>query len=122
MSLTGEWLAPARRRRSLQLSRRRRKLVMRRPMPEFFFAGCNCGCPRPTLGTLLRESYLIELKVDLLYAAGVLDDLLDEDDEEAPESPRSEPPRPGASPATPAERQAESLLRSIELDPKLRQS
>ena len=96
--------------------------LMRRPLPEFFFAGCNCGCPRPTLGALLREMYLIELKVDLLYAAGVLDDLLDEDDEEAPESPRSEPPRPGASTATPAERQAENLLRSIELDPKLRQS
>src|SRR5664279_4892862 len=41
--------------------------VMRRPLPEFFFAGCNCGCPRPTLGDLLRESYLIELKIDLLY-------------------------------------------------------
>jgi hypothetical protein len=96
--------------------------LMRRPLPEFFFAGCNCGCPRPTLGALLRESYLIELKVDLLDAAGVLGDLLDEDDEEAPESPRSEPPRRRASTATPAERQAESLLRSIELDPKLRQS
>lgn len=96
--------------------------VMRRPIPEFFFAGCNCGCPRPTLGALLRESYLIELKVDLLYAAGVLDELLNEDDEEALESPGSEPPRPRASTATPAERQAENLLRSIELDPKLRQS
>jgi hypothetical protein len=96
--------------------------LMRRPLPEFFFAGCNCGCPRPTLGDLLRESYLIELKIDLLYAAGVLDELLDEDDEEAPESPRSEPPRPRAATATPAERQAENLLRSIELDPKLRQS
>jgi len=96
--------------------------LMRRPMPEFFFAGCGCGCPRPTLGALLRESYVIELRVDLLYAAGVLDDLLDEDDEEAPESPGSEPPRGRASTATPAERQAERLLRSIELDPKLRQS
>ena len=96
--------------------------LMRRPTPEFFFAGCNCGCPRPTLGALLRESYVIELRVDLLYAAGVLDDLLDDDDEEAPESPGSEPARGRAATATPAERQAENLLREIELDPKLRQS
>ena len=59
--------------------------VMRRPLPEFFFVGCSCGCPRPTLGDLLRESYLIELKIDLLDAAGVLDDLPDDDDEETPE-------------------------------------
>jgi hypothetical protein len=96
--------------------------VMRRPLPEFFFVGCSCGCPRPTLGDLLRESYLIELKIDLLDAAGVLDDLLDDDDEETPESPGSEPRDLRAATATPAERQAENLLRSIELDPTLRQS
>jgi hypothetical protein len=96
--------------------------VMRRPMPEFFFAGCSCGYPRPTLGDLLRESYLIELKIDLLYAAGVLDDLLDDDDEETPELHGPESRDLRAATATPAERQAENLLRSIELDPKLRQS
>ena len=69
--------------------------VMRRSLPNFFLTGCNCGCPGPTLGVLLREMYLIELRVDLLDAAGLLDDFLDDD---------------------------ENLLRSIELDPKLRQS
>jgi hypothetical protein len=96
--------------------------VMRRPMPEFFFAGCDCSCPRPTLGDLLRESYLIELKIDLLDAAGVLDDLPDDDDEETPELHGPESRDLRAATATPAERQAENLLRSIELDPTLRQS